>query len=404
MVKLSQKETQFLVNKYGSPLIVYDEDLILKRINLVREAFRYKNIKILYALKANSNISILRIFKRAKCKIDASSPGDVFLALEAGFNHKDIYATGPNWTNKDLKYFIDKKILLDMDSVSLIRRYGHLNTSSKIGIRINPGVGCGFHKDVYAGGDESKLGIILENLSKAREEAKKNNLKIIGLHFHVGSSCFQLDPFIKALGILLKSAEDFPYLEYINIGGGYGVNFKKNQKDFDIKKYGHDVIELLENFNKNKNRGNDLELRIEIGEFLMWPCACAIGLVNTIKQNKNKKFVGVDLNSNHIPTPLLYDEYHEIETFSKRKKEIVNIAGNLCLTGDLLAKQREINGVVEGDLIIIQTVGAYCTSRSSNFNSRLRPVEILRSKNNRFSVIRKETLKYLLQGQIYEKR
>ncbi len=402
MIKITKKEAEYLVKKCHTPLIVYDEKNILDKINLVKKSFAdYKKFKLLYAVKANSNISILKIFKNAGCEIDASSPGDVFLAFKAGFKNKNIYATGPNWTNQELEYFIKSKIFLDLDSISLIKRYGMLNPNSEIGIRINPGIGCGFHKDVYAGGEDSKLGISLADLELANREAEKNNLKIVGLHFHIGSSSFDLKPFISALKTTLESTKFFSDIKYINIGGGYGVDFKKNKNNFDIKQYGKEVIKILNNFNQNRTK--DLELRIEMGEFLMWPSACAITRVNTIKSSKNKKFIGVDLNSNHIPTPFLYNTYHHIDTFSKRKKEKVTIAGNLCLAGDILAKERYINGVKEGDLIIIQTVGAYCISRSSNFNSRLRPTEVLRDKKNKFAIIRQEDLSYLLYGQCYEK-
>lgn len=400
MIQLIEKEAQYLVKKFGTPLVVYDEKKITERVELVQKSFACDNFKLLYAIKANSNISISRVLKNLGCKVDASSPGDAFLAQEAGFKSEDIYATGPNWTNEDLEYFIENKISLDLDSVSQVRRYGQLNSGAEIGIRINPGFGNGLKKDILAGGKNSKLGIALPDLNVVRQEAEKYGLKIVGLHAHIGSSCFAVEPFVKSVKLLLSLVKDFDSIKFINIGGGYGIGFGENKRDFNITKFGGIVSKLMEKYNQEAVQ--KIELRTEIGEFIMWPVACAVSVVNSIKFNGQKKFVGVDINSSHIPTPQLYDSYHRIETFSQRKKEKVYIAGNLCQAGDLLAKERLVNGLVEGDIVIIQNAGAYCISRSSHFNSRLRPTEILKNKAGKFSVIRKEKLEDLLVGQIYD--
>lgn len=397
MVKITEKEANLLFSRFGTPLFLYDESEIEKRVNLIKKSFNYDDLQILYPVKTNSNISIVKLFKKLNFKIDASSPGDVFIAQKAGFKTEDIFATGPNWTNSDLMYYTNNNIFLDLDSISQIERYGKINPNSKIGIRINPGIGTGLHASICAGGEKSKLGIQISNIEKALEVANKYDLEVIGVHFHIGSSSFEIKPFLDSLKKVLTIAEKLNNIHFVNIGGGCGVGFGLNEKDFDIKKYGKEVVGIIKKF--NSKFGKKIQLRVELGEFLMWPCAVAIGKVNTIKTNK-RKFVGIDINSNHIPTPLLYDTYHKVRTFSKRKKEVVDIAGNLCQAGDLLAKDRKINKVVEGDFVIIENVGAYCLSRSSQFNSRLRPIEVLRLKNGKLKLIRKETLKDLLIGQI----
>ncbi|MFA5994784.1 MAG: diaminopimelate decarboxylase [Parcubacteria group bacterium] len=399
-MKLIKKEVDLLIGKWGTPFIIYDEKLIHGRIALVRESFKYAKFKLLYALKANTNVSIIRIFKRLRCGVDVSSPGDAFLASKAGFASDEMSATGPNWTDAELEYFIEHNIAVDLDSVSHIKRYGEINPGGEIGLRINPGVGSSPWKQLTAGGKDSKLGICLEDIENAKIEARKYRLKIIGLHFHIGSSSFDLDPFVKSLKITLNLVKDFPHLRFINIGGGCGVKFHETQKDFDIKKYGKIVVDMIKKNNLENKK--EIELRIELGEFLMWPCACAISTVNTIKYNGKRKFIGIDINSNHIPTPSLYGSYHVINTFSKKKKEVVDIAGNLCQAGDILAKNRSMNKVDEGDIIIIQNAGAYCIARSSHFNSRLLPKEILKKEDDNYLLIREEKFSDLLQGQIFE--
>ncbi len=400
-IYLNKNEVDFLVKKWGTPLVVYDEEVIKSRFLLVKKSYsKYRNFSLLYAVKANSNVSILKIFNKLKSKIDASSPGDVHLALKAGFKAKDICATGPNWTNDDLKYFIKNKIFVDLDSISQIIRYGEMNYGAQIGIRINPGIEFGFHKDVSASGQNSKLGISLERIKEAKQEAQKKCLEIIGLHFHIASSAFNEKPFIESLKIVLKIAKNFENIQYINIGGGMGVAFSKKEKDFNVKKYARKVIKLVDEFNKENQK--ELELRVESGEFLMWSSACAISQVNTVKINQHKKFIGIDINSSHIPTPYLYDTFHQINTFSKKVKERIDVVGNLCQAGDILAKNRFINELAEGDYIIIQNCGAYCLSRASHFNSRLLPKEVLKTDGKKFYLIRNETLSDLLKGQIYE--
>jgi len=403
MIKLSQNEIEKLVCKYGTPLFVYDEKEIARRIKLMASSFKHSNFRILYSVKANSNIELLKIIRKSGCFIDASSPGDVFLATTAGFKSEEIYATGPNWTDDELEYFIKNKIFVFLDSLSHIRRVGLIKKGLKIGLRINPGIGCGFHKNVMAGGLDSKLGIPIMDFRKAVDLARNSGLIVSGLHFHIGSSCLNYKFFLEALERILSLANQIDTLEILDLGGGYGCNLHDEKNSFDIKKYGEKVIKTINNLYKSPKK---IKLFIESGEFIMWPCACAITRVNTIKKNGPKKFIGVDLNSNHIPGPMLYSTYHPICNLSENQKltrEKINIAGNLCAAGDLLAKDRIMEKIEEGDILSIQNVGAYCTVRQSHFNSRLAVTELLKRKNGQFSVIKKETLKDLLNGQIYKK-
>lgn len=386
-----------LINKYGSPLFVYNQESIRKSFELVQNAFNYPHFKILFAAKANSNIELLKLFRKLGAEIDASSPGDVFLAQKAGFDNNSISATGPNWTNADLDYFIKNKIHLDLDSISQIRRYGQRKPNSTTGIRINPGIGAGFHKSVMAGGPESKLGIAIENLSAAIKEAQKYNLKITGIHYHIGSSCYEKEQFVKAFKLCLDTADKyFPDLKYINIGGGLGIAFSADEKDFDVTSYGNTIITILEKWNNSKSR--QIELRIELGEFLIWKAGALLTTVNTIKRNKNKTFAGVDANSNILPTPFLYGTHHNIRLVSRdeSENETMDIAGNLCMAGDILAKNRTLPKLREGDILLIENAGAYCYSKSSVFNSRLRPAEILINGGKTRLIRKREKLQDLM--------
>jgi diaminopimelate decarboxylase len=381
---------------------LYDEKEIVRRVKFVKSAFDYHDFRLLYSIKANGIAAILQIFKREQCGVDAASPGDVFLAKEAGFRQEDIFATGTSLSDEDMQYFIENKITVDLDAISQIKKYRSLSPGNVIGLRINPGFSAGSFLPLRAGGLNSKLGISLPDVDLAFGEAKRNSLVVNGLHFHIGSSVFDTKPFLKALRIMLDIARRYPVVSRINIGGGCGVAFEEHETDCDLIEYGKAAVSLVQEFNLCEKR--NLRLCLELGEYLMWPSACAIGQVTSIKYSYGQKYVGTDLNSNHIPTPALYNCYHKVNTFSIRKKEQVNVVGNLCFVGDVLAKGRRLNRLEEGECIVMQNAGAYCVAKSSHFNSRLLPKEIIRKENGEYELIREETLSDLLTGQKYEKK
>lgn len=392
---LSYSEAEKIVSKYGSPLIIYDQEEIGCRFNLLKKSFPYKHFEILYCLKANSNLSIAKIYKKLGARIDACSPGDVYIAKKAGFSANQIFVTGPSWSNDDLDYFLKEKISLDLDSISHIRRYGKINPGAEIGLRVNLGFGQGFHEHTMAGGKSSKLGITVDDLDRAILIANKHKLKIVRLHYHLFSGEFSVVPFIKAFKLCLNLLSRFPDVNSLNIGGGIGVPFHRSEKDFDIKNFGKKLVDLVEKYNFQNHK--KLKIMIEPGEFLISPCGVAVGKINTLKNNSGTKFVGTDLNSNFIVGYYFYKTNYPIVT-QKGQKEKVTLAGNLCQAGDLIAKDRYLSGIKEGNLILVKNVGAYAQVRAGRFNSRLKPTEILKIKNNQYKIIYKDSLQNLVEG------
>lgn len=394
-----------LAKKYGTPLYVYEEEIIRQRYKALIENIKYEKLRIYYSCKANSNLSILRILKSEGCFLDAVSPGEVFAALRVGFKPEQILFTGNNVTDEEMKFVIGKNVLINIDSLSQLERYGKLNPNSKISVRINPDVGAGHHEHCITGGPESKFGIYFDKTEEIRRIAEKYKLKIIGLHQHIGSGILDSEKYLFAMKVLLKTAANFKDLEFIDFGGGIGIPYKPNEKPIDFKKFGEEAAKLFKEF--CKSYGKELILCFEPGRFLVAESGTLLCKVNTIKETPNHKFVGVDTGFNHLMRPMAYGSYHEIAVancVNSEEKEPVAVAGNLCESGDVFTRDedgivdRELPKIKEGDVIAILNAGAYGYSMSSNYNMRLRPREVI-AKNGEARIVREaEKFEDLLRG------
>lgn len=390
-----------LVAEHGSPLYVYEEDVIRDNYKKLYSSIKYKKKKFLYACKANTNLAILQILKDEGCGIDAVSPGEVYLSLKAGFKPEDILFTGNNVRDDEMEFVIKNKVMINVDSISQLKKYGKINPNSEVSIRINPEIGAGHHEHVITGGPESKFGIYQSKIEEIKKIAKEFNLKIVGVHMHVGSNFLDINPFLDAVSTLLGAAEKFEGLKFVDFGGGVGIPYEPGDKPPNLEEYGNKLGSLFENW--CKNYGKDLILMTENGRYYVAHAGHLLVTVNTIKETPKYKFVGTDSGFNHLVRPALYSSYHEIINASsvEGEKEKVNIAGNICESGDLFAKNREITKIKEGDVLSIENSGAYGFSMSSNYNSRPRLAEVL-VKGGKSRLIReREDLEDLLKGQIF---
>lgn len=387
------------VENFGSPLIVYDSKEIIKKINMVKEAFQnYKKFKLLYTIKSNSNLSIVNLIKNQNVGIDACSQGDVFIAFKSGVNKDEIYSTGSNWSVEDIDYFINEGIKVDLDSISAIEKYGELKPNSEVGIRINPEEGFAFASHLSAGDVDSKLGIPLGEIKEAIEKAKSYNLVIKRLHYHVFSGCLDYKKIVSVFSKFVEIAKDFPDLEEINIGGGWGIPFVKEENELNVLQLSKEIIRELENLNQFFNR--KLTFIIELGEYIVNSSGYAVGKINSIKKTKNKLHIGTDLNSNFITGYYLYKTKYPFLNETAHGKKVC-ITGNLCQAGDIISEDRIVGDFKLGDVLIFRNVGAYASSRASRFNSILKPTEVLIDKDNGLKIIYKDKIDNLLEGQIF---
>ncbi|MBN2518289.1 MAG: diaminopimelate decarboxylase [Candidatus Altiarchaeota archaeon] len=395
-----------LVAKYESPLYVYEEEVIRERYNNLYSSIDYPKKKILYACKANSNLAILKMLKELGCGIDAVSPGEIHLALKLGFKPEDIVFTGNNTRNDEMEFAVKNRVLVNIDSLNQLERYGRLFPGTKVSVRINPDVGAGYHKHIITGGPDSKFGIYFDKVGEAQKIAREHNLRIVGVHSHIGSGILDVDIYLQAMKITMDVAKEFKNIDFMDFGGGIGIPYKPGEKEIDMKKFGKDVSDLFTRF--CDDYGRQLTIMFEPGRYLVGQSGFLLTVVNTIKETPKHKFIGTDTGFNQLIRPSIYGSYHEIINASNvsGKKERVIVAGNVCESGDVMTRDREdpvdrdIPEARVGDVLAICNAGAYGFSMASEYNSRPRPAEVL-TKGGKSRLVRERGgFDDLLRGQI----
>jgi len=395
-----------IVKKFGSPCYVYEEDVILQKYDELDKAITYGKKKLLFACKANTNAVVMKKLLEKGVGLDVVSVGEMQLALDIGFKPEDILFTATAPTDEELQEAIDAGVVMNMDSLSEMTRYGKLNKGGKCSIRINPEFGAGFHGHVVTGGPDSKFGVYHDKVDEIKKIAEEFDLTVIGLHMHVGSRYLKPDQFYKAMDILLGVAKEFDTLEFVDFGGGIGVVYSPDEKMFDINEYGKKVSKIFTEF--CKDYGKELEMIFENGRWFVAEAGFLLCTVNTLKSTPKFKFAGVDTGFHHLLRPAMYGAYHEIYNASHMngKKEDIVIAGNICESCDTFTrdedgvKSRSLPTISEGDVLAIGNAGAYGYTMASQYNTRGRPAEVM-VKNGKMELVRAaETYKDVIRGQL----
>lgn len=378
-------------NKYGTPLYVYDGNQILNRYKELYEFIDYPKLKILYAMKANYNVGILKLLKKNNAYLDTVSPGEVMLALKLGFTKDEILFTSNNITDAEMNEVQETGVLFNIGAISSLEKYGKSFPGNNVCVRFNPDVYAGENKYVQTAGAITKFGILMSDLDKVLEIAAKYKLKIVGIHEHTGSGIGQTEKVFESMNNLLSIAtkENFPDLEFIDFGGGLKVNYTPTAQHIDWKKFGEKVSEVFTEF--CKNYGTELYMYFEPGKFVVAESGYLIIEVNTIKNNRGRLIAGTNSGFNHLIRPLLYGSYHHIENLTNPngKKYLYDVCGNICESGDCFAEQRELPEIREGDLLVIKTAGAYCYSMGSIYNLRSMPSELLVIDDQEYLITKK---------------
>lgn len=370
-------KAEYLAAKYDTPLYVYEESVIREKYFNLVDNIPYKKLRIFFALKANSNPYILRLFRKLGAGVETVSLGEVKLALKIGFKPKDILFTCSNIGDDEIKFLARCGVIFNADSLNQLEKWGKIKPGSEVSLRVNPGIGAGGHKYLITAGKGVKFGIYHTDLGKAKRIARSRGLKIVGIHQHIGSSVLDSKVYLRSLKPLLIIAENFGDLRFIDFGGGFGIPYKPGQKSFDFKTFGRGLTELFGNF--VKKYGRDLELYFEPGKYLVGEAGVLLAKVMDIKALPYGKFVGINTGFNHFIRPAFYKAYHKIINASRVRgaREVVNIVGNICESGDFFAKERKITKFKEGDVVAILDVGAYGYSMSSEYNLHPRPAEVI---------------------------
>ncbi|MBM4241102.1 MAG: diaminopimelate decarboxylase [Euryarchaeota archaeon] len=376
-----------LVAKYKTPLYVVDEDKIRDNYRRLYNAFysKYQDFKIFYACKANTNLAVMRILEQEGSCIDAVSIGEIYIALKAGFDPSRILFTGNNVKDDELKFAISSGATVNIDSISQLKRLSKITDPSKhkISFRINPNVGAGHHEHCITGGELSKFGIMEEEAVEVYNMAQNLGFQPTGIHTHIGSGILDPEPFMLAVEKLMDVAgrvhEDAGVeFEFIDFGGGLGIPYHPDESKLDIEVFSKEITDLF----KEKLSQYDLKnpsMYLEPGRYIVGDASVLLTKVNTIK-NSYRKFAGIDAGFNTLIRPAMYGSYHHIVVANQpheKPNQKIDIAGNVCESGDLFARDRPMPEIREGDVLAILNVGAYSFSMSSQYNSRPRPAEVL---------------------------
>lgn len=402
---LNRLDVNDLVRNYGSPLYVYDERIYRERLREVKNLLPYDWYRANCSIKANSNLELARIAEEEGLDADAMSPGEIFLLEKAGFPASRILFIGNNVSAEEMKFALDRYVLISVDSLSQLETLGRLSEGGRVCLRFNPGAGAGHHEKVVTAGKNTKFGIQSNLISEAKEIAKKYSLRIIGVNQHIGSLFMEGKPYLDGVRSLLEIAEQFDDLEFIDFGGGFGIQYRygEGHKRLDLKELGESLSEILTEWMARNCR--KIRVKAEPGRYLFAECGALLGTVHAVKQNYDIKYVGTDLGFNVLMRPVLYDSYHEVAVFRNgrlvagSRLEKVTVVGNICESGDILAKDRLLPEIREGDVLGVLDAGAYGYSMASNYNLRLRPAEILAAADGSIRLIRRrDTLEDLLTG------
>lgn len=400
--------TTRLAQEFDTPLYVMSETRIRENYRNLYHALtrNYEKIRIYYSAKANTNISILKILKSEGAYLDAVSPGEVFLALKAGFPANRILFTGTNVRNDELSFLLKSNVMINIDSTSQLNRLLKLATPNFLSIRINPQIGAGHHEHCVTGGRDSKFGLWEDDAVRAYEVAKKAGVKSFGMHMHIGSCPPKIEPFILALDRLLeiaKKAHDEAKVDFelIDIGGGLSVPYRPEDEKLDLNLFSDKILSLFKQ-RIRENKIGEPNFCIEPGRYIVCDAGILLTTVNTVKITPFKRFVGVDAGFNTLIRPAMYGSYHQILVADKLglpEEETYDIVGPICEAGDVLAKDRMLPKIAEGDVLAVLNAGAYGYSMSSQYNARPRAAEVL-VKDGKYTLIReRETFATLMHGQ-----
>ena len=390
--------------EYGTPVYVYNEDILRDRMHTVAQVITKYPYTANYSIKANTNIHLLKLALEEGDNCDAMSVGELMMLEKAGFPVERIFFVPNNVSKEELQYAIDKGIMTSLDSLSQLELFGQLNPGGKCAVRINPGVGAGHHEKVVTAGRKTKFGVAEEDIDEILEIAKNYNLTSAGINQHIGSLFMDPEPYLKAVENLLRIAMRFENLEFIDFGGGYGIPYHKldDEAKFPMEDFKKRLEPILDAF--VEKYGKAPLFKSEPGRYCVAEGGVILGRVHAVKQNAGVKYAGTDIGMNVLVRPSMYDSWHDVEILRDGKivdrsdLQEITLVGNICETGDIIAKDRLLPKIEVGDLACVLDAGAYGYSMCSTYNSRPRPAEVLICKDGTVKQIRRrETIEDLFR-------
>ena len=399
-IKLSQKQLINIASEFGTPVYVYHAEKIEEQFKKLKEAFKNSDSKFFYACKALTNINILKWMKQIGASLDCVSINEVMLGLKAGFEPANILFT-PNCVDfQEIEAGKELGVNINIDNISILEQFGNrYGNSYPVCIRLNPHIMAGGNYKISTGHVDSKFGISIHQLRHIERIVKTTNLNVAGLHMHTGSEIKDVNVFLQGLEVMFEIARHFDHLQFIDLGSGFKVPYQHDDAETDVNQLGAKVAEAFTAF--ENETGKKLQIWFEPGKYLVSEAGYFIVKANVVKQTTATVFAGVNSGFNHLIRPMFYDSFHRIDNITNPSgaERIYTVVGNICET-DTFAWDRKLNEVREGDFLVFYNAGAYGFEMSSNFNSRLKPAEVL-VKDGKAKLIRKaDVFEDLLRNQI----
>jgi diaminopimelate decarboxylase len=388
-----------IAREHGSPVYVYDAEVIVAQYERLVSAFsKAKNLRIHYAVKALSNISILKLFKQLGAGLDTVSLQEVELGLAAGVDPKKIIFTPNGVSLEEIEQVATRGVQINIDNLSILEQFGSKHPNTPVCIRINPHVMAGGNANISVGHIDSKFGISIHQIPHILRIVENTGMTVNGVHMHTGSDILDIGVFLYATDILFETAAKFKDLEFIDFGSGFKVPYKEGDVSTDIADLGDQLSERFNQF--CEDYGRDITMAFEPGKFLVSEAGQFLAQVNVVKQTTSTVFAGIDSGFNHLIRPMLYGSYHGINNISnpEGRNRFYSVVGYICET-DTFANNRQISEITEGDILSFSNAGAYCFSMASNYNSRYRPAEVLWYNGKSHLIRERETMKDILKGQ-----
>ncbi len=389
-----------VAEEFGTPLYVYDADMIKSQYHRLVDAFKPVDVKIKYACKALTNMNVMRLLRKEGSGLDTVSIQEVYLGLEAGFQPEEILYT-PNCVSFDeIKKAAEIGVHINIDNISILEQFGNVFKGDiPCCIRINPHIMAGGNTHISVGHIDSKFGISIYQVPHVVRVVNTYGIKVNGLHMHTGSDILDAQVFLNGAELLFNAAQNFKDLEFMDFGSGFKVAYREGDVTTNVEAIGAQISERFQRF--CSEYGRDLELWFEPGKFLVSEAGFFLMKANVIKQTTSTVFVGVDSGQNHMIRPMMYDAYHHITNVSNPSgtERVYSVVGYICET-DTLGYDRLLNEVREGDVLAIHNGGAYAFSMSSNYNSRYRPAEVMIVDGKAHLIRKRESFDDLVRNQV----
>ncbi len=397
---LSPQQLVSIANEFGTPVYIYHAEKIKEQYTKLKEAFNRTDVRFFYACKALTNINVLKYVQALGASLDCVSVNEVKLGLLAGFSNENILYT-PNCV--DFAEILEAKelgVTINIDSIPLLEQFGNKFAGSyPICVRLNPHIMAGGNFKISTGHIDSKFGISIHQVRHIERIIKTTGLKVTGLHMHTGSEIKDVNVFLQGLEIMFEMARRFPDLDFIDLGSGFKVPYQDDDVETDVSLLAQKLGEAFDAF--EKETGKQIQVWFEPGKYIVSEAGYLIVKANVIKQTPATVFAGVNSGFNHLIRPMFYEAFHRIENISNLTgpERIYTVVGNICET-DTFAWDRKLSEIKEGDLLAFYNAGAYGFEMSSNFNSRLRPAEVLVKDGENILIRKRETFEDLLKNQV----